>query len=613
MVKRGTNKIGQITIFVILAILLVVAFASYFIFKDSLFPKSSSLTFDPVETSFLNCIQEKTQFGIKVLESKGGYIENPTFLPGSTYMPYSSQLNFLGTAIPYWHSISGNNLEINQVPTKQNMQKQLVDYLNYEIPNCNLNSFSRQSFIISRGVPSAQVTINDNSVQVYLEMDLKLTKGNESTTISKHQVEVNSNLGSLYNDAIKFYNQERKEFFLENYSIDILRSYAPVDGFELTCSPKIWNANEIFNTLKNATEANFLALKNSNNKTDYFNLKLPINSNIRILNSRDWPNTYEVSPANSQILVAKPIGNQPGLGILGFCYVPYHFVYSLRYPVLIQISQGEETFQFPLSIDIENNFARPFGNGFAVTDTNVDLCNLAKSIVSVNLIDSKGNPLEGNITYTCFDSSCDLGSTKGGTLQAQFPQCVNGKIIVSSSGYKDATHIFSTVEGGSTTIMMSKIYEKSVSLNLNNAKGDERAIITFISDDSSDSQTVVYPDNNKINLTEGNYNVQVYVYDNSSIKFNKSKMQQCFDVPSGVLGLIGFTHQECTTVDIPEQTISSVLVGGGSENLSFSDNDLSGNKIIQINADRYQTPTSINELQIIYTLVDSKSVEVKMI
>ena len=53
MVGRGVNKAGQVTIFVILAIVLVVAAASYFIFKDTLFPVKVSSTFDPLETNFL--------------------------------------------------------------------------------------------------------------------------------------------------------------------------------------------------------------------------------------------------------------------------------------------------------------------------------------------------------------------------------------------------------------------------------------------------------------------------------------------------------------------------------------------------------------------------------
>jgi len=617
MVRRGAEKKGQVTIFVIIAIVIVVAAASYFIFKDTLFPTKVSTTFEPVETNFLNCIQEKALVGIKILESKGGYIENPNFISGSQYMPFSSQLDFLGVGIPYWSSISGNNLPIDQVPTKSEIQNQLQDYLNREIQNCKFNSFYSEGFQIIKGKTTSEVSLSNNFVKVFVDMDLKMTKGDETQTITNHQVEVDSELGNLYNDALEFYNKEKSENFLENYSVDILRNYAPVDGVELTCAPKVWNADTIFGTLKNATEANFFALRNNNNDTDYFNLKLPIDSGLRILNSASWPNSYEVSPASSQILVAKPVGTQEGLGIIGFCYVPYHFVYNIRYPVLIQLTRNDEIFQFPLPIILDGNFPRGTQNEtdkVNVSFQDIDLCNdVAKSNATISLVNANGNSVDGNISYECFSSSCYVGSTTSGVLQTRVPQCANGKIVVDSPGYKEAIQEFSSVSGGSSIIALSKIYPKKVSLKLNNAKGNENSIVTFTSQDSSETYTLLYPQNKKLNLTAGNYDVQVYTYDNSSIKFPASTSQQCVQVPSGILGIVGITHEECSNVPVPEQNLTNILVAGGKAKVSFTEEDLAKSNKIQITFDRYNSPSSLNELQVIYTLVDAKSVEVKLI
>jgi len=444
-----------------------------------------------------------------------------------------------------------------------------------------------------------------------------MTKGNESQTVSSHSVQVNSELGNLFSDAQTFYDTENKEQILENYSVDVLRNYAPVDGIELTCAPKIWNADTIFGTLKNATEANFFALKNNNNDTDYFNLRVPIDSSVRVLNSASWPNSYEVAPASSRILVAKPVGTQEGLGILGFCYVPYHFVYNIRYPVLVQLTRNDETFQFPLPIIIDGNFPRGTQSSTEkvnVSFQNLDLCNdVAKSNVTINLVNSNGNSVNGNVSYECLGSLCYVGSTTSGVLQTRVPQCANGKIVVDSQGYKEAVQEFSSVSGGSLTIALSKIYSKQVSLKLNNAKGNEDSIVTFTSQDSSETYTLLYPQNKELNLTAGNYDVQVYTYDNSSIKFPASTSQQCVQVPSGILGVIGITHQECSSVPVPEQNLTNILVAGGKAKVSFTEEDLAKSNKIQVTLDRYNTPSSLNELQVVYTLVDAKSVEVKLI
>ncbi len=616
MVKKRLGRKGQVTVFVIIAIVIIAAVATYFIIKANTAPNKTSSNFEPIENSFLNCIQQKAQNGIKILETKGGYIVDPSFIPGSTYMPYSSQLDFLGIGIPYWRSISGNNLPINQVPTKDQMQTQLSNYLESQIADCNFNSFTAQGFKVNEGTPRVQTTINDNNVVVNLNMDLSMSKGNESDVVTNHQVQVDSTIGSLYNDAVKFYNLENQDMFLENYSVDILRTYAPVDGFVLSCSPQTWNANQIFSTLKNATEANFAAMKNSGNSTDYFNLKLPLSSSVRILNSASWPSDYEVSPADSPVLVAKPVGTQTGLGILGFCYVTYHFVYTVRYPLLVQLTQNGETFQFPLAINIENNVAKDTSTPLNISNSapSINLCTQGStSNVTVNLVGPDGNPVEGNVSYNCLGSSCQIGQTTNGKINGTVPQCVNGQVIVDSSGYVEASKTFSSVDGGSITIPMKKIYQKTVIVNLTNSQGNEKSIITFNSVDSPESGTIIYPDQNQINLTEGNYNITVYTYDNSSISFNATTTQQCTEVPSGILGIIGITHQECTDIPIPAQNITSVVVAGGNANVYFNATNLTKNNKIEIDLDRYKTPTNLQELQIIYTLVDAKNVGVKFV
>lgn len=607
------SKRGQVTIFVIIALVIIVLGSAYFIFKDNLFSERVSPTFEPVETSFLNCLEGKTNLGIKILGTQGGYIEPPEFVSGSDYMPFSSELNFFGARIPYWYSVSGNNIPLNQVPSKTNMEIQLSEYIENQIESCSFESFDSEGFLIERGNPEVEVSIEENFVRVFTDMDLSLQKGEESVVISNHQVEINSKIGKLYDEAVEFYELERKDMFLENYSIDVLRLYAPVDGFELSCAPLIWDADEIFSDLKNATRDNFLAMKNFGEGDDYFNLKLSLDSDVRVINFEDWSSTYEVEPADSSVLIAKPVGNEPGLGILGFCYVPYHFIYDMKYPVLIQLTQGEEVFQFPLAIIIENNVPVGLGSGTSSYSERIDLCKeSAKSNITIELVDSSLNPVDGSISYQCFSSSCQVGNTINGKFSGEVPQCVNGEIIVRSSGYRESSETFSTVNSGSLTVMMDKIYEKEVVLKIANSNSREKSVITF-SSDNGDSYTLLYPDTKEVNLSEGNYNIRVYVYDNSSIEFPASTTEQCYEVPSGIGGIFGITRQECQTINIPEQEISNVLVAGGSSEFSFSERVLSSQNIIEISTEKYNNPQTIEEVQIIYSLVEGKGVGIRLI
>ena len=344
------NKQAQVTIFVIVAIILVATIAGFFVFRDSFIGEKIPSDVEPIYNDFLICLEEKTLTGIDVLESQAGYIYLPDFEPGSLYMPFSSQLDFLGNQIPYWYYVSGNNIQKEQVPSKENMELQLAEFVEEKISNCIFEKYYEQGFEIKFGESQAKINVKENEVEVDLEMDFAISKGEESFVVDSHEISVNSKLGVLYNSAKKIYEEEQENLFLENYAVDTLRLYAPVDGVELTCAPMNWNADEIFDELEEAIEANTLALKVKggdyslkNKESEYFVLDIDVSEDVRFINSKTWSNSFEIN-SDSNILMANPIGNQPGLGFLGFCYVPYHFVYNIRYPVLIQVQNGAEIF-----------------------------------------------------------------------------------------------------------------------------------------------------------------------------------------------------------------------------------------------------------------------------
>jgi len=237
------NRKGQVTIFIIIAIILVSAVAVFFIFRESLITEKIPASIEPVYISFLSCLEDNTLTGIDVLESQAGYISLPDFEPGSAYMPFSSQLNFLGNPIPYWYYVSGNNIQKEQMPSKRDMEDQLEEFIDEEITECIFDKYYEQGFEISQGEPEAKVIIRDNEVEIGLSMDLSVNKEEDSVLIRNHKVVVKSKLGTLYNSAKKIYEYEQKNLFLENYAVDTLRLYTPVDGVELTCSPVTWEGD----------------------------------------------------------------------------------------------------------------------------------------------------------------------------------------------------------------------------------------------------------------------------------------------------------------------------------------------------------------------------------
>src|SRR4030042_198854 len=446
-------------------------------------------------------------------------------------------------------------------------------------------------------------------------MNLCLERANDSVVVSKHNVVVNSKLGELYSDARAIYDYEQSSLFLENYAVDTLRVYAPVDGVEMSCSPLVWNANNVFDELELAIEANTLALKVKNgdfsltdSRNKYFILDIPgIKNNVLFLNSRNWSHSFEVNPSDSSVMMAKPIGNQPGMGIIGFCYVPYHFVYNVNYPVLVQVYSGEEIFNFPFAVVIQGNKPRQALNTSAVGTPEIDLCDYKNTLFEVTTYDFMLNPVSANISYKCFGEICDIGTTykSNGSLIALFPQCANGFILAKSNGYVDTKYEVSTVNSGFADIFMDKLYKKTVSLSLDGQVYNGEAIINIVSDEVS--ETLVYPRQRDVKLSEGQYEVQVYIYRNASIQLQETTQEQCIEVPKeGIGAIFGITEEKCFDVVIPSQIISNSLVGGGKQNYYIAESELQTGTIIDINSDSLATPRTIEDLQKNYIEFEEK-------
>jgi hypothetical protein len=618
LLKEG-NKKAQVTIFIIVAILIVAIVGVFFLLKDKIVPSKVPSDFQPAYENFVSCLKDELITGSKVLESQGGYIYLPRFESGSEYMPFSSQLNFLGNPVPYWYYVSGNNIQKEQIPNINSMQSELEKFVNSQVVNCipeNLDS----DIELEVGKPSAKISIKSNEIQMNLDMLFNLRKGDTTSKFNNHEVIVDSDLGNLYDNALAVYDAEQSNMFLEDYAVDTLRLYAPVDGVEMSCSPKIWNANDVFNNLKTAISLNTEALKTSGANDDYFvvdSLRDKISSEVRVgfMNSGNWSSTFEVNPSDGFLMIANPVGNQQGLGVLGFCYVPYHFVYSVKYPVMVQVySQNtDEIFQFPFAVVIQGNKPREALNSSAASyNSSVNVCENKNTDFSVRVYNQDSQRInDASISFDCFAESCSLGDTNNGLFEGKVPQCANSYITSRAEGYKDASVMVSTVNSGSVDIIMQKEYDLKVQLSKDSQYYNKEALVSFESSDG-ESQTLLYPEQNRINLSEGVYDISVRVYQNSSLKISGNVQQYCVDVPRTIGGSLGLTKQECYDVNVPDEVVSNALSGGGSQEMFISENDLKNSGQILIGVESLPEPDSLQQIQENNVLFDSSKLEVTL-
>ena len=629
-------KKGQVTIFIIVAIVLVVGVVAYFALRGGL---STGVPEDmrPVYDYYISCLEETAREGVSLLGEQGGYIEVPEFEAGSAYIPFSNQLSFFGQAVPYWMYVSGNNFLKEQVPKKKLMESQLNDYVEERLTSCDFSDFEAMGYDVYVEAGSVASSISENKISVGVSNKINIFKDDRTVSVSSHDFSLSSKLGKFYNMALDVYDNEKETMFLENYALDVMRMYAPVDGVDLSCAPRIFVDEVIRKGLYEGLDVNMNSIKL---KGDYYKLAseegeyfvkdvgFDVDENVNVMYNTQWPTKIEIYGDR----VAKPVGTQPGLSALGFCYVPYHLVYDISFPVMIQFYDEKELFQFPVSVVIDNSQAREaLPSTFGGVDLNSEVCRYENADLTVYTYDAELEPVEARIQFKCLDSVCEIGETRiaglseNSELRTQnseeavykgtAPQCVNGFVVASADGYATEKYQISTNSESVANIVLRKEY--SIPINFVNSNevsgiryqvsGIDSAVVSFTGEDYS--KTVLYPEMKSVTLIEGEYDVSVYVYESSSLTFDGYSERMCVDVPvSGFGGLIGLEEEKCYDVDVPSMEISMAVVGGGKTVEYIPESLLRDSDELNINVPLFGKPSSLDSLQENYEKAETSTV-----
>jgi len=374
----------------------------------------------------------------------------------------------------------------------------------------------------------------------------------------------------------------------------------------------------VIRDLKRGLEDNFRTIKFRGSyyeligeDREYFVYDKAVDEAVSVAYSKDWPTKVEIhgEGVDDQIMSSKSIGTQAGMGVMGFCFVPYHFVYDVSFPALIQIYDLEELFQFPVVVVIDKNMPRnALVSELPFLDTpEFDLCEYKNKEISVNLYDINLNRVDANISYECFRQRCSLGESRGGELRTMAPACVNGFLHVRAEGYADKKQQMSTNRERFADIILEREHEVEVELKVggNDLKGT--AIVSFVREDGV-TKTLTLPEFSEAELSEGSYEVKVYVYGNSSITIPRSTKTECVEVPrGGLLGLVGGTDENCFDITLPETKIEHALIGGGSLNTYILESELEKGHVT-LGVDALPKPDSIEDLAQNFELFEKKKV-----
>lgn len=653
--RGGLGKKGQVTVFIIIGIvILLIAGGAYFardyILKSEFEREQAKAAAIPEKAESVKeyidgCVREVSDDAVRLIGEQGGYIEVPLDeLVITDADPFSNSLEIFrgsGIRVPYWYYIKANGVEKLQVPSKEFIQNEIEEYINENLESCvnNFKIFREKGYEFNEGEVLSVVNIENNKVLVVVNWPIELSIDDFKFNFEKFYSSVDAELGKLYNLAKEIIEKENEEYFLEEKTLDMFVVYdeIPYSGIDYECGPRIWKKTDVINSIKNVLAVNIphLKIKGGNyelkDSSEYFVIdpgrRADANSNFYY--SEEWPFLIDIIPDDDVLKGESFTDNAAGRVLMQFfCLNSYHFVYSIKYPILISLSdESDYVFQFATQVVIDHN--QPRRNRIGINqayEAESKICENKLQKMKVYALGNEGVELKqlnnAEVSFKCANVVCGIGKTnlkENGEiyLEEYFPQCMNGLLIVEKEGYDKAEEQVTSTKEETISVSLDKFYEKKIEVKaidkdsglITSIVSNENVILQFENLDNGYTISVFYPEGSDVKLTSGNYRVSsVIMRSGGDISLPKQEIESCVDVPrQGILGILGSTEKKCVTNTIEESKLDSAIIGGAEFIWEVSQSELeAGNKIIFYTV-RDKFPRSIEEMSEIYANIGGNS------
>ena len=231
------NKRGQITIFIIIAILIIAGIVLFFAFKQNIIKKEiSPQEVVPIKNFVQECVEERAEITIKIISEGGGYYFPPKFSTNSGVTYYLKD-------------------EKNYMPSKEKIEDEISENLEKNVLGCAGNFSDFPDYIIERGNLSIKTAILNNKIDLDVNYPLTIKKENSSAIINNFDIVVPARLSIIYDSVQQIVNSSSENLCLSCILIISLENDLLIDTFDYE------NNTIIFTILDNKSVINREPLK----------------------------------------------------------------------------------------------------------------------------------------------------------------------------------------------------------------------------------------------------------------------------------------------------------------------------------------------------------------
>lgn len=206
------QKRGQVTVFVIIGIVLIIIIALIFFARNNLGVGVNTQNFlhaklDPIQDNIIECIDNNLPQAVETLGKQGG-----DFSPASYRRYQSKEVKYYCLEIP------DKDTCLNIMPTKNRIKQNLQDYIAFQLDNCIDRSQlkSRYGYTITKAEPTAHIDFTDNAIEVTVNYPIKIEKSGTTVTMPEvKRVYNNVPIAQLYDVAVDITNAKATNGFFD--------------------------------------------------------------------------------------------------------------------------------------------------------------------------------------------------------------------------------------------------------------------------------------------------------------------------------------------------------------------------------------------------------------
>jgi len=200
------NKRGQVTIFAIIGIVLIVIIILFLFIRSKVYigpatQQDLEVELVPIKEHVEECLLDKSEQRLKQLGLQGGYIKTPE----NTYRSYKdNRISYL------CYNIEDRPYCRQRILRLSDMEQELAGILEEElITQClNIQRFRKIGTGLQQGRLKLDVDVGEDSVLIKADFPVTISKGDAGAELKQFSANVEVPLGRLYNVARDILNAE---------------------------------------------------------------------------------------------------------------------------------------------------------------------------------------------------------------------------------------------------------------------------------------------------------------------------------------------------------------------------------------------------------------------